>query len=137
MTRHELEKAVVAKLSAIVGLRWHMSMLDGRRRRVIDVLVSTPGLERLPFLFVSAFDDTHTREAIKDLRCDGFLRKTTPTPELIARFNDGGVPAASLKSAVRGPWGRARRRAVSPRCLPRAARTETPSSRLPASSARS
>ena len=40
MTRHELEKAVVAKLPAIVGLRWHMSMLDSKRHRVIDVLVS-------------------------------------------------------------------------------------------------
>ena len=41
MTRIELEKAVVARLPAIVGLRWNLAMLGQRRQRVLDVVVST------------------------------------------------------------------------------------------------
>jgi hypothetical protein len=33
---------------------------------------------------VPAVDDIYTREAVKDLRCDGFLCKTKPTPDLLA-----------------------------------------------------
>jgi|GEM_PF-3490427 len=41
MTRSELERSVVAKLPAIVGLRWHLAILDHKRQRVLDVVVST------------------------------------------------------------------------------------------------
>jgi CheY-like chemotaxis protein len=44
---------------------------------------STPGLEHVPFLFVSAFDDQHTLEAVKDPRYEGFLRKARPVEELL------------------------------------------------------
>jgi CheY-like chemotaxis protein len=42
-----------------------------------------PEFETLPFLFVSAFDDQHTLDAVKDPRFDGFLRKARPVEELI------------------------------------------------------
>jgi len=38
----------------------------------------TPGMEGLPFLFVSAYDDPHTQGAVKDPRRDGFFRKGRP-----------------------------------------------------------
>jgi len=81
----------------------YMPAMDGfKLHRVVR---STPGLERLPFLFVSAFDDTHTREAIKDLRCDGFLRTTTPTPELIAWVRFFLIPEEKRARTVPGTSG--------------------------------
>jgi len=44
---------------------------------------ATPELETLPFLFVSAYDDQHTLDAVKDPRYEGFLRKARPVEELI------------------------------------------------------
>ena len=44
---------------------------------------ATPGLEQVPFLFVSAFDDQHTLEAVKDPRFEGFLRKARPVEEML------------------------------------------------------
>jgi two-component system sensor histidine kinase/response regulator len=42
-----------------------------------------PKFEKIPFLFVSAFDDQHTLEAVKDPHYDGFLRKARPIEEMI------------------------------------------------------
>jgi two-component system, sensor histidine kinase and response regulator len=44
---------------------------------------ATSGFEHVPFLFVSAFDDQHTLEAVKDPRFEGFLRKARPVEELL------------------------------------------------------
>lgn len=44
---------------------------------------ATKGLEQVPFLFVSAFDDQHTLEAVKDPRYEGFLRKARPVEEML------------------------------------------------------
>jgi len=44
---------------------------------------SNPDFEKTPFLFVSAYDDQHTLEAVKDPRYEGFLRKARPVEELI------------------------------------------------------
>jgi CheY-like chemotaxis protein len=44
---------------------------------------SLPRFERLPFLFVSAFDDQHTMSAVRDPRYDGFLKKGRPIEELL------------------------------------------------------
>lgn len=44
---------------------------------------ATQGLEQVPFLFVSAFDDQHTLEAVKDPRFEGFLRKARPVEEML------------------------------------------------------
>jgi len=44
---------------------------------------ATPGYETLPFLFVSGFDDSYTRSAIKNPRCEGFLQKASPVQQLL------------------------------------------------------
>jgi len=58
----------------------YMPVLDGIRfhRKVR----SNPDLVRLPFLFVSAFDDQHTLDAVQDPRYEGFLRKARPVSEM-------------------------------------------------------
>jgi CheY-like chemotaxis protein len=59
----------------------YMPVLDGIRfHRAVRAL---PKYEKLPFLFVSAFDDQHTLDAVEDPRYDGFLRKARPTEELV------------------------------------------------------
>jgi CheY-like chemotaxis protein len=58
----------------------YMPIMDGIRfhRKVR----SNPDFARLPFLFVSAFDDQHTLDAVQDPRCEGFLRKARPVSEM-------------------------------------------------------
>src|SRR5512140_3521813 len=59
----------------------YMPVMDGIRfHRAVRAL---PKYEKLPFLFVSAFDDQHTLDAVQDPRYDGFLRKARPTEELV------------------------------------------------------
>jgi CheY-like chemotaxis protein len=59
----------------------YMPVMDGIRfHRAVR---AEPELETLPFLFVSAFDDQHTLDAVKDPRYEGFLRKARPVEELI------------------------------------------------------
>ncbi len=59
----------------------YMPVMDGVKlhRTVREI----PGYERLPFLFVSAYDDHHTRDAVRDPRCEGFLRKGRPVSLLL------------------------------------------------------
>ncbi len=58
----------------------YMPVMDGirfhREVRAIAEYVT------IPFLFVSAFDDQHSLDAVKDPRYDGFLRKARPVNEL-------------------------------------------------------
>lgn len=58
----------------------YMPVLDGIRfhRKVR----STPEFASVPFLFVSAFDDQHTLDAVQNPRTEGFLRKARPVAEL-------------------------------------------------------
>ena len=59
----------------------YMPVMDGIRfHRTVR---STPAFAKLPFLFVSAFDDQHTLDAVKDPRMEGFLRKARPVEELV------------------------------------------------------
>ena len=58
----------------------YMPLMDGIRfHKEVRAL---PEFATLPFLFVSAFDDQHTLEAVKDPRYDGFLRKARPVEEM-------------------------------------------------------
>lgn len=59
----------------------YMPVMDGFRFH--HVVREIPRFEKLPFLFVSAFDDQHTMDAVQDPRYDGFLRKARPTEELV------------------------------------------------------
>src|SRR5512139_3405089 len=54
----------------------YMPIMDGvKLHRTIRGI---PGYEKLPFLFVSAYDDVHTRATVKDPRFEGFVRKGKP-----------------------------------------------------------
>ncbi|MBP1655033.1 MAG: response regulator receiver sensor signal transduction histidine kinase [Bacteroidetes bacterium] len=53
---------------------------------------SLPRFEKLPFLFVSAFDDQHTMSAVKDPRYDGFLKKGRPIEELLEWVSYLSIP---------------------------------------------
>lgn len=58
----------------------YMPVMDGIKfHRTVR---ASPEHARLPFLFVSAFDDQHTMDAVKDPRVDGFQRKARPVSEL-------------------------------------------------------
>jgi CheY-like chemotaxis protein len=68
----------------------YMPIMDGIKfHRTIR---SLPQFEKTPFLFVSAFDDQHTLEAVQDPRYEGFLRKARPVEELIEWINYLGMP---------------------------------------------
>jgi CheY-like chemotaxis protein len=59
----------------------YMPIMDGIKfHRTVR---ADPAFEKLPFLFVSAYDDQHTLDAVKDPRYDGFLRKARPVEELV------------------------------------------------------
>ncbi len=59
----------------------YMPVMDGIRFH--HAVRGTPRFEKLPFLFVSAFDDQHTLDAVQDPRYDGFLRKARPAEEMV------------------------------------------------------
>ena len=84
----------------------YMPVMDGIRfHRAVRAL---PKFEKLPFLFISAFDDQHTLDAVQDPRYDGFLRKARPTEELVewVRYlatpegSRGKLPAGSMRSKL-------------------------------------
>jgi CheY-like chemotaxis protein len=58
----------------------YMPLMDGIRfNRSVRAL---PNYATVPFLFMSAFDDEHTLNAVKDPRYEGFLRKARPVEEI-------------------------------------------------------
>ena len=59
----------------------YMPVMDGFRFH--KTVRSNPKFERLPFLFVSAYDDQYTMEAVKDPRVEGFVKKGRPFAELL------------------------------------------------------
>jgi CheY-like chemotaxis protein len=85
----------------------YMPIMDGvKLHRTIRAI---PGYEKLPFLFVSAYDDQHTQDAVKDPRCEGFLRKGKPVGLLLdwvkylltPEDRRGALPPSSTGSAQR------------------------------------
>jgi len=105
-----LERMARVKIDMVIS-DVYMPLMDGVKlhRTVRDIA----GYERLPFLFVSAYDDDHTRGAVKDPRCEGFVRKGKPvrllldwvsylaTPEHLR----GKFPPTEDRSASRSPAG--------------------------------
>jgi CheY-like chemotaxis protein len=51
--------------------------------RLHRTLREIPKFERLPFLFVSGYDDQYTVAAVKNPRIEGFVRKGTSTRTLV------------------------------------------------------
>ena len=58
----------------------YMPVMDGFKFH--KAVRANPKFETLPFLFVSAYDDQYTMEAVKDPRFDGFVRKGRPFLEI-------------------------------------------------------
>jgi CheY-like chemotaxis protein len=74
-----LEKLAAFTVSIVVS-DVYMPIMDGLKfHKAVRAL---PQHEMLPFLFVSAYDDTYTLTAVAASRNDGFLRKGRPTAEL-------------------------------------------------------
>jgi len=78
----------------------YMPVMDGIRfHRAVRAL---PKFEKLPFLFVSAYDDQHTLDAVQDPRFDGFLRKARPTEELVDWIRYLTAPEGARSKLVPG-----------------------------------
>lgn len=75
-----LEKLKFSKVNLIIS-DIYMPVMDGLKFH--KTVRSTPELAMTPFLFISGYDDQHTRNAVKDPRYDGFFRKGSPKQELI------------------------------------------------------
>jgi len=74
-----LKKLKEAKIDLVI-CDIYMPLMDGIRfHKEVRAL---PEFATLPFLFVSAFDDQHTLDAVKDPRYEGFLRKARPVDVL-------------------------------------------------------
>jgi CheY-like chemotaxis protein len=87
----------------------YMPVMDGiKLHRTVR---ETPQWASLPFLFISGFDDEHTRNAAKDPRVDGFFRKTAPIEELVEWVKyltapigkQSRVPPGALRAFPRPP----------------------------------
>ena len=58
----------------------YMPIMDGLKfHKAVRLL---PGYEKVPFLFISGYDDELTRNCVNDPRIDGFYRKARPLTEL-------------------------------------------------------
>jgi CheY-like chemotaxis protein len=57
-----------------------MPVMDGIKFH--KTLRETPSFETIPFLFISAYDDQHTLDAVKNPKIEGFYRKGRPVAEL-------------------------------------------------------
>lgn len=74
-----LEKMKTVSMDLIIS-DVYMPIMDGIKlhRTVREV----SGYERVPFLFVSGYDDQYTLDAVKDPRIDGFFKKGRSMEEL-------------------------------------------------------
>jgi CheY-like chemotaxis protein len=69
----------------------YMPNLDGFKLH--QTVRGIPGYERLPFIFMSAYDDAYTVSAVKDPQYETFLRKTTSIEILVEWINYFQLPA--------------------------------------------
>jgi CheY-like chemotaxis protein len=74
-----LEKLKREKMDVIVS-DIYMPVMDGiKLHRIIR---ETPAFGKIPFLFVSGFDDQYTMDAVKNPKIDGFFKKGREVSEL-------------------------------------------------------
>jgi CheY-like chemotaxis protein len=79
----------------------YMPVMDGiKLNRAVRAM---PEYEELPFLFVSAFDDQHTLDAVRDPRHEGFLRKARPVEEMFEWITYLTTPEADRPKVPPGP----------------------------------
>jgi len=70
-----LEKLKGAKIDLVI-CDIYMPIMDGMKFH--ESFRKLPGHEKTPFLFISGYDDEHTRNSVKDPRFEGFLLKASP-----------------------------------------------------------
>ena len=75
----------------------YMPVMDGLKFH--KAVRSTERFEKIPFLFVSGFDDQHTLSAVKQSKNDGFVRKARPMSELKAWIKYLTTPVDKRTSA--------------------------------------
>jgi len=75
----------------------YMPIMDGIKfhKKVREI----PGFEEIPFLFVSAYDDQYTLSVVHNPKCEGFVRKVRPLPELKAWIEYLTTPVEKRPSA--------------------------------------
>ena len=79
----------------------YMPVMDGIKfNRAARAL---PEFEKTPFLFVSAFDDQHTLDAIRDPHHEGFLRKARPVEEMLEWITYLTTPEPDRPKTPPGP----------------------------------
>jgi len=76
-----LQKMAEAKMDLIIS-DVYMPVMDGLKFH--KTVREIPGYEQTPFLFVSAYDDQHTIDAVKNPKIEGFLKKGRSVGELKA-----------------------------------------------------
>jgi response regulator RpfG family c-di-GMP phosphodiesterase len=67
-----LEKLAVETIDIIIS-DVYMPIMDGLKFHTL--VRSRPESQLIPFLFISAFDDQYTRDAVKDPKIESFLKK--------------------------------------------------------------
>jgi len=74
-----LEKMADARMDMIIS-DVYMPVMDGLKFH--KTIREIPGYEHVPFLFVSAYDDQHTLQAVQNPKIEGFLKKGRSIGEL-------------------------------------------------------
>ena len=105
-------------LDKILGLRpdliitdIYMPVMDGiKMSRAVRELAD---FEKVPILYLSGYDDQHTRDVVKDPRYEGFLRKGTPLAELVQWIEYLTTPGETRPSPI--PKGTQTRMNIRPR----------------------
>jgi CheY-like chemotaxis protein len=59
----------------------YMPVMDGRKLH--RMIRSNPATEKMPFLFISGYDDSYTAGATEDPRREAFYRKGSPIGQLL------------------------------------------------------
>jgi CheY-like chemotaxis protein len=89
----------------------YMPVMDGIK--MSRALRGLPEFEKVPILYLSGYDDQHTLDAVKDPRCEGFLRKGTPLAELVQWIEYLTTPAEMRPAPI--PKGTQTRTSFRPR----------------------
>jgi adenylate cyclase len=87
-----LRKLAAAEIDLVIS-DIYMPGMDGIRfHRAVR---ANPKFQKLPFLFVSGFDDRQTFDVLDDPRCDGFFRKGRPVNEFFQWIHYFTAPEGS------------------------------------------
>lgn len=101
--REGLEKLAAEKIDVIIS-DVYMTGMDGLQFH--GQVRADARFKMIPFIFVSAFDDRHTRDAVENPAIDAFLRKGFPAETLTAWVEYLATPV-ERRGSLRHPGTRA------------------------------